>query len=152
NRSARRPTAPRPPRRRHRPRCRRIAGSPAPPPQPPEPPSRLLLRALGARPWAVHGARGRRRSSGPAGRTISRLEVVQPAGLFDVTAREDLADLLGNLVLVVSHVDAVVVSQVEDLDLSGVVRHDVFEGLLDPAQPLIDAPDDLDSTPKRNLE
>src|SRR5262249_58857300 len=108
--------------RRHQPRCRDTAGSPAPPPSPPESPSRLLPGGPGTRQSAAPDARLRRRSPRPAGRTLSRLEIVQPAGLFHVTPGKDLSDLLGVFVLVVSHVEAVVGFVVGGLALSCVLR------------------------------
>src|SRR5262245_3257359 len=78
--------------------------------------------------------------------------IVQPAGAFDIRPGKDLADLFAGLVLMITHVHALILADVQDLDLPGVMGHDVFERLLDPAQALTDAAGDLDSSPQRNLK
>src|SRR5215831_1884339 len=79
-------------------------------------------------------------------------QIVQPIGTVDIRSAKNLADLFGVLVLMVPHVDALVGVDVEDLDLPGVVRHDVLERLFDSAQTLIDATGNLDSPSQWDLK
>src|SRR5262249_2267261 len=88
-----------------------------------------------------------------ARRSMSALrQIVQPASALDVRSGKDPADFLGVLVLVITHVHAFVVRQIEDLNLPRVMRHNIFECLLNPAQVPVDAADNLDPSPQRNLE
>src|SRR5262245_60510356 len=61
-------------------------------------------------------------------------QIVEPARAFHVAAREDAADSIGILVLVIAQVNAIVGGHIQDLDLAGPVRHDVAERLLNAAQ------------------
>src|SRR5262249_924064 len=74
-------------------------------------------------------------------------QIVQPASALDVRSGKDPADFLGVLVLVITHVHAFVVRQIEDLNLPRVMRHNIFECLLNAAQVPVDAADNLDPSP-----
>src|SRR5262245_64809027 len=79
-------------------------------------------------------------------------QIVEPAGAFLVRPREYLAHHLSVPVLVVAHIKSVVIAEVQNLDLARVVRHDVLERLLNAAQPLIQAANDLYAPAQRDLE
>src|SRR3569833_3250429 len=80
-------------------------------------------------------------------------QIIEPTRAFGIGAREDPADLLWIvLVLVIAHIDALVGAQIENFNFAGDVGHDVLERLLNSAQPLIDPPDNFDPATQRHLE
>ncbi|MER8886932.1 hypothetical protein [Mesorhizobium sp. M0816] len=79
-------------------------------------------------------------------------QIVQPAGILEVRSGKDLSDLFGNLVLMGSYIYATIGSNVENLDISCVMGHNVFECLLDAAETSVDAVCNLYSAAQWNLK
>src|SRR5215813_309396 len=84
--------------------------------------------------------------------TLCLGQIVQPVRITDAGTRKYFTDPLRTLALMIAHIDPVIFAHAQNFNLSRIMRHDVLERFLNAAEALIDALNDLNAAPQRDLK